>query len=332
MQAVGFSEFGGPEVLGLVSLPVPVPGPGEVRVRVAAAAVNPTDLAFRSGGHRSMPDGMSPPYVPGMDLAGVVDAVGADAAAAAVSRSATVGGDADAVSPWAPGDRVMAAVSPWAAGGGAQAEYVVVAGDALARVPGPISLQAAATLPMNALTVRAALDELALRPGQTLGVTGAAGAVGGYAIQLARAEGLRVIADASPADEDLVAGLGADVVVPRGPGVAARMRQMLPDGVDALLDAAVMGTPVLPAVRDGGRVIAVRPYSGSGPAEPGITVSLVLVFRHLHESGTLARLAELAARDVLSLRVADVLPAARAAEAHRRFEAHGVRGRLVLTF
>ena len=203
MKAVGFSEFGGPEVLGLVSLPVPVPGPGEVRVRVAAAAVNPTDLAFRSGGHRSMPDGMSPPYVPGMDLAGVIDAVGADAAAQ-----------------WAPGDRVMAAVSPWVASGGAQAEYVVVAGDALARVPGPISLEAAATLPMNALTVRAALDELALRPGQSLGVTGAAGAVGGYAIQLARAEGLRVIADAGPADENLVAGLGADVVVPRGPGVA----------------------------------------------------------------------------------------------------------------
>ena len=313
MKAVGFSEFGGPEVLGLVSLPVPVPGPGEVRVRVAAAAVNPTDLAFRSGGHRSMPDGMSPPYVPGMDLAGVIDAVGADAAAQ-----------------WAPGDRVMAAVSPWVASGGAQAEYVVVAGDALARVPGPISLEAAATLPMNALTVRAALDELALRPGQSLGVTGAAGAVGGYAIQLARAEGLRVIADAGPADENLVAGLGADVVVPRGPGVAVRMRQVLPDGVDALLDAAVMGAPVLSAVRDGGRVIAVRPFAGE--TERGITVFLVLVFRHLHESGTLARLAELAAQDVLSLRVADVLPAARAAEAHRRFEAHGVRGRLVLTF
>jgi NADPH:quinone reductase-like Zn-dependent oxidoreductase len=315
MRAVGFSEFGGPEVLGLVSLPVPEPGPGEVRVRVAAAAVNPTDLAFRSGGHRSMPDGMSPPYVPGMDLAGVVDAVGADAAAQ-----------------WAPGDRVMAAVSPWAAGGGAQAEFVVVAADALARVPGPISLEAAATLPMNALTVRAALDELALRPGQALGVTGAAGAVGGYAIQLARAEGLRVIADASPADEDLVAGLGADVVVPRGPGVAARMRRVLPDGVDALLDAAVMGSAVLPAVRDGGRVIAVRPYAGSGSGERGITVSLVLVFRHLHEGGTLARLAGLADKGVLSLRVADVLPAARADEAHRRFEAHGVRGRLVLTF
>lgn len=311
MEAVGFSEFGGPEVLRLVSLPVPVPGPGEVRVRVAAAAVNPTDLAFRSGRHRSMPEGVSPPYVPGMDLAGVVDVAGAGV-------------------PWAPGDRVMAAVSPWAAGGGAQAEFVVVAADALARVPGQMSLQAAATLPMNALTVRAALDMLALRPGQVLGVTGAAGAVGGYAIQLGRAEGLRVIADASPADEDLVARLGADVVVPRGPGVAARMRQVLPEGVDALLDAAVMGPPVLSAVRDGGQLIVVRPFAGE--AERGITVSLVLVFRHLHEGGTLSRLAELGATGVLSPRVADVLPAARAAEAHRRFEAHGVRGRLVLTF
>jgi len=167
MKAVGFSEFGGPEVLGLVSLPVPSPGPGEVRVRVAAAAVNPTDLAFRSGGHRSMPPGVRPPYVPGMDLAGVVDIAGPG-------------------SSWAPGDRVMAAVSPWSPGGGAQAEFVVVAAGALARVPERISLQAAATLPVNALTVRAALDSLGLRPGHTLGVTGTAGAVGGYAIQLAR--------------------------------------------------------------------------------------------------------------------------------------------------
>jgi NADPH:quinone reductase len=331
MRAVGFGEFGGPEVLRLVTLPVPVPGPGEVRVRVAAAAVNPTDLAFRSGAHRSMPAGVVPPYVPGMDLAGVVDVAGPDAS-------------------WEPGDRVMAAVSPWGPGGGAQAEYVVVAADALTRVPERISLQAAATLPMNALTVRAALDELALRPGQTLAVTGAAGAVGGYAIQLGRAEGLRVIADASPADEELVSELGAHMIVPRGPGVAARMRRVLPGGVDALLDAAVMGAPVLAAVRDGGQVIAVRPFAGAGAGsgagwgsgsgsdsgsslyERGIMVSLVLVRQHLHEGEKLARLAELAARGVLSLRVADVLPAARAAEAHRRFEACGVRGRLVLTF
>ena len=130
MRAVGFSEFGGPEVLGLVTLPVPSPGPGEVRVRVTAAAVNPTDLAFRAGAHRSMPSGVVSPYVPGMDLAGVVDVAGPGADAA-----------------WEPGERVMAAVSPWGPGGGAQAEFVVVAADALARVPERINLPAAATLP-----------------------------------------------------------------------------------------------------------------------------------------------------------------------------------------
>jgi NADPH2:quinone reductase len=178
--------------------------------------------------------------------------------------------------------------------------------------------------------VRAALDELALRPGQTLAVTGAAGAVGGYAIQLGRSEGLRVIADASPADRALVRGLGAHVVVPRGPGLATRIRGVVPAGVDALLDAAVMGAPVLGAVKDGGQVMAVRPFSGE--TDRGIKVSLVLVFKHLHEGQALARLADLAVKKVLTLRVADVLPAERAAEAHRRFEAHGVRGRLVLTF
>jgi NADPH:quinone reductase len=312
MRAVGFTEFGGPDVLGIVSLPVPSPGPGQVRVRVVAAAVNPTDLVFRSGAHRSVPAGVEPPFVPGMDLAGVVDVAGDDAPG------------------WRPGDRVMAAVSAWAPGGGAQAEFVVVAADALARVPGQISLQAAATLPMNALTVRAALDGLALQPGQTLAVTGAAGAVGGYAIQLGRAEGLRIIADSSPADEALVRGLGADVVVARGPGAAQRIRQVSPGGVDALLDAALLGPPALAAVRDGGQFMAVRPFAGQ--AERDITVSLVLVSRHLHEAGTLAGLAGLAARGTLSLRVADVLPAERAADAHRRFEAGGVRGRLVLMF
>jgi NADPH2:quinone reductase len=120
--------------------------------------------------------------------------------------------------------------------------------------------------------------------------------VGGYAIQLGRSEGLRVIADGSAADEDLVRRLGADVVVPRGPDVAARMRQVVPDGVDALLDAAVMGAPVLAAVRDGGQVIAVRSFAG--PAERGIGVSLVLVFGHLHVAGRLARLAGQAAAGV----------------------------------
>src|ERR1700733_12279204 len=98
MRAVGFDTFGDPSVLRIVAVPKPVPGPGQVLVKVAAATVNPTDLGFRAGG-RALPPGVEPPYIAGMDLAGVIDAVGPDAP----------GRDGVA---WQPGDRVMAAVSP----------------------------------------------------------------------------------------------------------------------------------------------------------------------------------------------------------------------------
>jgi NADPH:quinone reductase-like Zn-dependent oxidoreductase len=310
MRAVGFTEFGEPSVLRIISLPIPSPGPGQVRVRVAAAAVNPADVAFRADGH--MPPGLEPPYVAGMELAGVIDEAGSG------------------VSGWAPGDRVMAVVSPYAPGGGAQAEYVVVDTGQLARVPDGMSLEAAATLPMNGLTVRAVLDMLALAPGSTLAVTGSPGAVGGYAIQLGTHEGLIVVADAAPADEALVRELGAAHVVPRGDGFAAAVRSLYPSGVDAVLDAALAGPPALAAVRDGGQLMAVRPFQGS--TERDIKISLVLVGQHLHEGARVAELADLAAKGVLTLRIAEVLPAAQAAEAHRRLEAGGVRGRLVLTF
>jgi len=316
IRAVGFTEFGDPSVLRVLSVPMPEPGPGQVRVRVGAATVNPTDIGFRHGGRR-MPDGVSPPYIPGMELAGVIDAVG----------------ELDSsVSPWLPGDRVIAAVSPWEPGGGAQAEYRVVDSDQLARIPAGIPLEAAATLPMNGMTVRTALDMLALPPGATLAVTGSAGAVGQYTIQLGSHEGLEVTGDAAPgsADEDLVRSFGARHVVARGPGMAEAVRAIYPAGVDAVLDAALLGPAILPAVRDGGQLLAVRPFQGE--TERDIKISLVLVGQHLHEGSRLAELAALAADDVLTLRIAEVLPAERAAEAHRRLEAGGVRGRLVLTF
>jgi NADPH:quinone reductase len=311
MRAVCFTEFGDHSVLRVLSVPKPSPGPGQVRVQVAAATVNPTDIGFRMGG-RQLPDGVAPPYVAGMELAGVIDAVGPE------------------VSSWHAGDRVMAAVSPFVPGGGAQAEYVLVAEDQLARVPEGMSLEAAATVPMNGLTARAALDMLALRPGQTLAVTGSAGAVGQYAIQLGVHEGLRVTGDAAPADEELIRSFGAHHVVPRGPGMAAAVRALYPDGVDAVLDAALLGPAILPAVRSGGQLLAVRPFQGE--TERGITISLVLVGHHLHEGARLAELADLAAKGVITLRIAELIPCERAGEAHRRLEAGGVRGRLVLTF
>lgn len=311
MRAVGFTEFGDPSVMKIVSLPIPSPGPGQVRVHVAAATVNPTDIAFRHGG-RYLPDGIVPPYIAGMDLAGVVDLVGPD------------------VPQWRAGDRVMAAVSPWVPGGGAQAEYVLVSQDQLARVPDGVSLEAAATLPMNSMTVRSALDMLALAPGQTLAVTGSAGAVGGYAIQLGTNDGLVVIGDAKPEDEELIRSLRPAHVVPRGSGMAAAIRSLYPDGVDAVLDAALLGPAALPAVRDGGQLLAVRPFQGE--TERDIKISLVLVGNHLHEGARLAELADLVGKGVITLRIADLIPAEDAAQAHRRLEAGGVRGRLVLTF
>jgi NADPH:quinone reductase len=311
MRAVGFTEFGDPSVLGIVTVPRPSPGPGQVLVRVEAATVNPTDLRFRHGG-RALPPGMEPPFIPGMDLAGVIDAVGPE------------------VAQWQPGNRVMAAVSPWVAGGGAQAEYRVVTEDQLAKVPDGWSPTEAATLPMNGMTVRTALDMLALPAGATLAVTGSAGIVGQYAIQLGRHEGLTVIGDAKPEDEALCQSFGAHHVVSRGVAMAAAVRELYPDGVDAVIDAALLGPSVLPAVRDGGQLLAVRPFQGE--TERDVKIQLVQVGQHLHEGQRLAELVDLVRNGVLTLRVADALPAARAAEAHRRLEAGGVRGRLVLTF
>ena len=311
MRAVGFTHFGDSSVLHIVTVPRPVPGPGQVLVKVAAATVNPTDLGFRAGG-RALPPGVEPPYIAGMDLAGVIDAVGPE------------------VAEWRAGDRVMAAVSPSRPGGGAQAEYVIVDADQLARVPDGWSLIEAATLPMNGLTVRAALDLLALPPGATLAVTGSAGIVGQFAIQLGRHEGLTVIGDAAPAEVELIESFGADRVVPRGVGTEDGIREIYPDGVDAIIDAALLGPAVIGAVRDGGQFLAVRPYQGE--TDRGIGVHLVLVGKHLHEGHRIAELADLVSKGVLTLRVAEVLPADHAAEAHRRLAAGGVRGRLILTF
>jgi NADPH:quinone reductase-like Zn-dependent oxidoreductase len=235
------------------------------------------------------------------------------------------------VAGWHVGDRVMAAVSPAVPGGGAQAEYVAVAADALARVPDGWSLAEAATPPMNGLTVRAALDLLALPPGATLAVTGSAGIVGQYAIQLGRHEGLTVIGDSAPAEIELIESFGAHRVVPRGEGTAPAIRQLYPDGVDAVIDAALLGPEVIGAIRDGGQLLAVRPYQGGDP-ERGIAIHVVLVANHLHDGHRIADLAELVTKGVLTLRVAEALPADRAAEAHGRLAAGGVRGRLVLTF
>ncbi|HEY9523078.1 MAG TPA: NADP-dependent oxidoreductase [Thermopolyspora sp.] len=312
MRAVGVTEFGGPEKLHIVELPDPVTGPGQVRIRVHAAVVNPTDTGLRAGLRYGGVEQPPPPYVPGMDAAGVLEEIGAGV-----------------ITDLRVGDHVMAVVAP-SGSHGAYSEQIVVPVESVARVPAGASDVEAATLPMNGLTTRLALDLLGLQPGQTLAVTGAAGAVGGYAVQLGKAEGLKVIADASPADERLVSQLGADIVLPRGEGFADRLREAVPNGVDGVVDAALFNDLIVPAVRDGGKIATLRGYRGD--AERGITFHPVLVVRYIREQEKLDRLRRQAEEGVVTLRVARTFPAEQAPEAHRAFEAGGTRGRLVLEF
>ena len=312
MRAVGLFTHGGPEVLKIVEAPEVHAGPGQVRIRVHTATVNPTDVGVRNGSRAEQQKADPPPYVPGMEVAGIVDEVGS--------------GVPDRIKR---GDAVMAIVVPKGSHG-AYREQIVLDARSVVRAPAGKTHAEAATLPMNGLTARLSLDLLKLSPGQVIAVTGAAGAYGGYVVQLAKAEGLTVIADASEKDEKLVASLGADIVVRRGDDVASRFRSHFPEGVDGLADGAVLNELVIPAVRDGGAFTSVRGFLGAAQRELRFTATFVRSYAQEWEK--LDRLRQQVEAGVLTLRVADVYPPEKAADAHRRLEAGGTRGRLVIQF
>jgi NADPH:quinone reductase-like Zn-dependent oxidoreductase len=314
VRAVGLNRYGGPEVLEVVELPDPLPGPGQVRVRVHAATVNPTDTLMREGAQAALIGDRPPPWIPGMEVAGVVDAVGEGAG-------------------WSVGDPVFGITSPVIPTGGAYAERVVLSGESVARIPRGLSFAEAATLPMNGLTVRLALDLLALRPGQVLGVTGAAGAVGRYAVEMGQVDGLTVVASCAAGDAADVRALGAQAVVGRSDGWVEQMVAAAGGPVDGLLDAALIGAPAVAAVRDGGAVAEVRATDAAEAAEPrGITVYRVGVRSYLTHGRALAELARLVEDGRLSTRVAAVVPPERTAAAHIRLAEGGLRGRQVVDF
>jgi NADPH:quinone reductase len=312
MRAVGLMTHGGPEVLQIVDVPEVHAGPGQVRLRVHAAAVNPTDTMARNGARAEQQKADPPPYIPGMDAAGIVDEVGDG-----VTTGVKVG------------DTVMAMVCPTASHG-AYREQIVLDQRAVVPAPAGTTHLQACSLPMNGLTARQSLDLLNLSPGQVLAVTGAAGAYGGYVIQLAKSEGLTVIADASDADHELVSSLGADIIVARGNDVATRFREHYPDGVDGLADGAVLNEAVIPAVKDRGAYTSVRHFMGEPQRDISFTATSVRSYDGEYEK--LDTLRQQAEAGILTLRIADSMPAAEASEAHRRLEAGGTRGRLVLEF
>jgi len=183
---------------------------------------------------------------------------------------------------------------------------------------------------MNGLTARLSLDLLKLSKGQVIAVTGAAGAYGGYVIQLAKAEGLTVIADASEKDERLVASLGADIVVRRGDDVASRFRSHFPQGGRRARGRSGAERACHPAVRDGGAFTSVRGFLGVPQRDIHFTATFVRSYAQEWEK--LDRLRQQVEAGVITLRLAEVYPPEKAADAHRRLEAGGTRGRLVIQF
>ncbi len=245
----------------------------------------------------------------GWDVAGHIDEVG------------------PGVTAFAPGDRVIGVRDRLDLSLGTYAEFVVLDATADAPAPAGLSAAAAATLSLNGLTALQALDLLALEPGQTLLVTGAAGAVGGFAVELAALRGIRVVACAGAGDAGFAEAVGARWFVPRSADVAQAVRAVVPGGVDAALDAAVLGVAALGAVRNRGAFVSV--VAGAAPLPlRGITVAEQWVAA---DPAALAQLAALAETGRLTTRVAETMPLREAARAHRRLAAGGLRGRLVLT-
>ena len=195
MQAVVVREFGGPEALRVVEVPAPQPGPGQVLITVAASAVNPVDAFTRAGGFPDLAE-LGRDIGIGWDVAGVIAEVG------------------PGVTDFAAGDAVIGMRDRLTLPTGAYAEQIALDAAHIAPAPRGIDLAAAATIPLNGLTAIQALDLLAAPAGSTVLITGAAGAVGGYLVELAVGRGLRVVATASASDEELVRELGRRGVHP----------------------------------------------------------------------------------------------------------------------
>ncbi|ONK11474.1 zinc-binding dehydrogenase [Streptomyces sp. MP131-18] len=281
----------------LEEVTLPPLGPGDLRVRVTAASVDPVDTLYAGGPARAI-FGLTGTVGLGWSLTGVVTGTGAE------------------VTGFSVGDPVAAVLPDVTAPVRAHAEETVVPASAAVPLPDGLDPVDAASLPLNALTAAKMVDRLGPADGRTLLVTGAAGAVGGYAVALAAHAGWTVTGLARASDRDFVLRAGAVGLLTELPGPS----------FDAVVDGAVLHAAALVAIRDGGTFVGVTSASPA-TSERGIEVGIV----NVAPDGTrLAELLDLAVSGVLQLRVAGRVPLAESATAYARVAGGGQRGRWLL--
>ncbi|MFJ9036686.1 NADP-dependent oxidoreductase [Streptomyces sp. NPDC102406] len=310
MKALVARAYGPLEDLEFADLPTPVPGPGQLLVRLQATALNAVDKVLVTGAMRdSLP--VRHPFVPGVDVSGVVEAVGAD------------------VTRFSVGDAVIAWNSVTA---GALAEYIVI-NDApsVTRRPAGLSPAQGAALPTGALTAAALLAEARAPQGGSVLIVGAAGGVGSYAVQLAKHAGLIVVATGLSEDEEFLRGLGADHVLDyRKVEVAEETHRLMGEGVDVVIDLANAG-PALAATaaaaRPGGRIVS--PLGGPSAFERDVTA----VYSGTRTpEGRLEELAALAAAGRLRVPIDSDYSFDQAGQALVDFASKHIRGKVTVTF
>jgi NADPH:quinone reductase len=299
VRAIVLNSFTGLDGLELSEVADPTPADGEQLVHVRAASLGPWDLAGVSGAFAAAGGSTAFPQVQGWDFAAETD----------------------------DGQRVLGFVAqPWM-GVGTFAEQIAVPPAILAPLPDSLGFSEGSALPVCALTARLLVDAAAIGDGHIVLVTGAAGMVGGFATQLARARGARVVAAVRESDADEARRLGAEIVVGTGSELETEVRGEWQDGLDACLDTVGLGASALVCVRDGGAFVTSVPTAVPDTAR-GIAPETVQV---QPDANALAELAGRAVAGELTVRVAETLPLERFRDAYTLLERGGLRGKIVLT-
>lgn len=301
-RAFGYRSNGGPEVQEFLELDKPSPLAGELLVEVRAAAVNPADWKIRSAKYGAT-DPADFPAVLGREVSGVVREVGQD------------------VTDFSPGDEVFGAVAP---GSGGFSEFTLTTAAITAPKPVHVSFADAATLTVAASTAWDGVAQLGLEAGKTLLINGISGGVGVAAAQIARDLGINVIGTAGADKRPLVESLGA-TLIPYGDGVADSIRQIMPDGVDAILDLA--GGDGLRAVAE---LLGDRSKLISAADPQTVTELGGQPIERDRGRRVLDIVAALVADGKLDPHVEDVLPLDKAADAMAAVETGHARGKVVV--